>query len=139
MGQKSTYIKGLVLVFLMTFFFVGFLGFGHAEMSTTMDGQMNTACPFMPGMTSLCHMDPLEHLSAWQNIFAAIPGQLSLFGTLLLLIASFLIVRSIKIPDIPVHLFNYVPPQLLYVRNCVSIVSPLQEAFSNGILHPKVF
>ena len=139
MRQKSTYIKGLILVLLTIFFFVGFLGFGHTEMPMVMEGQMNTTCPFMPGMSSLCHMDPLEHLTAWQNIFAAIPSQLGLFVALLLLIISVIVVRRIQIPDIPTPFLHSISSQVLYSKTYIPIVSPLQEAFSNGILHSKIF
>jgi len=84
-------------------------------------------------------MDPLEHIAAWQDMFAALPGQLGLFGTLLLLIASFLVARYVRLIKVHIPLFVHPPSQFLYSKTYIPIVSPLQEAFSNGILHPKIF
>lgn len=130
----------LLLSTLVTFFFVGFLGVFHFDMGMTSDGQMSSGC-FMPGMSTICQMDPIEHITEWQSMFTAIPENSDVLTILLILLASVLL-GFILIKRSTYQNFSQSPPLKslsLYQRRYVPIVSHIQEAFSNGILHPRLY
>ena len=128
-----------IALLIAAFLIAGVMGVPHLGMDMQMDGSMGSDC-FMPGMTeTLCQMNPLEHIATWQSMFTAVPSQndaLLLLASLfaLALVAFLLTHRSIAPPKAP-------PLQLAfaYYKQHIPIPNPLQEAFSNGILHPKIF
>lgn len=132
--------KYILILAFFAFFFVGFFGFSHMDMTMGSDGEMSSGNCFMPGMTaSLCQMDPLEHIASWQNMFTVLPSQ----GDPVLLLLALL---ALALGALFIRSYNSTPPQALvlqpafaYYKRYVPIVSPLQEAFSSGILHPKIF
>ena len=118
----------------------GSAGVPHFGMDMTMDGNMGSNC-FMPGMSAtLCQMNPLEHLAAWQGVFVAVPSMSSfllLLSILLALVLGRLLTRlhhTLAPPKL-----NSLEPLTTYYKQYVPIPNQLQEAFSNGILNPKVF
>jgi hypothetical protein len=123
----------LIAIVALSFLLLSSFGVLHFSMMQT-DGQMS-GCPFM-GEGAICQMNPLEHLAAWQSAFTTIlPGQSVVF---LLLLLSFLLLRFgrqsfARNKDSPIHLFY------IRYRERLFFLNPLQEAFSNGILNPKVF
>ncbi|RJQ35321.1 hypothetical protein C4568_01105 [Candidatus Parcubacteria bacterium] len=131
-----------LLLAVFAFFFLGFLGLSHTSMAMGQDGQMNSGNCFMPGMTeALCQMNPLEHIASWQSMFTAVPSQSDIILLLLALLALalgalFLAHRS----SAPPRAVPVLQQKLsLYFKQRIPIVLPLQEAFSNGILNPKIF
>ena len=136
-GRK--HIQALVGIALLVFLLVSFLGVAHADMTMGPDGQMSSGDCFMPGMTAtLCQMNPLEHIATWQNMFTAVPSNdiLLLLASLLALAlgALFTTHRSTAPPKTLVSQISFV-----YYKRYIPVSDPLQEAFSNGILHPKFF
>jgi hypothetical protein len=83
-------------------------------------------------------MDLLEHVAAWQSMFAAIPNQGDAAAILLLLALGVSLLlrakRGTAVPKIPISQSSFA-----YYRRYTPSMSPLQEAFSSGILHPKIF
>lgn len=117
-----------ITVLLIAISFVA-VSFGGAGMS------MPTHCPLM-GMDTICQMNPLEHIAAWQQMFASVLANNT--SSILLLLISFLafsLQRFRRLLAAPV-LAHQVPS--LRARTLVNY-NPLQEAFSSGILHPKIF
>ncbi len=110
--QKQNVAKSLAVVGILAFFFLGFLGFGHFGM--TGPGWQSSTCPFM-GIAAFCRMNPLEFTL--------------LLGLLIALVPSFAIqnLRLIK------------KKLLLYRTHLPVILTPLKAAFSDGILHPKIY
>ena len=93
------------------------------------------------GMTTLCQMNPLKHIAAWQNLFIA-PTQKDTLAILILLFLSLLLAFSIHNlwPTRKRH--QPIKINSLHTRPKIDtpiIFTPLQEAFSNGILNRKVF
>ncbi len=139
-SARRKYKKILLFAALLAFFFIGFLGFGHADMTLGSDGQMTSNCPFMSEMSSLCQMNPLEHFAAWQSMFTAMLNKsgilTNLFLLLILTLGAMLIRANV----------SAAPPKIAedqslfsYYKRRIPIAGSLQEAFSNGILHPKLF
>ena len=131
--------KYVLVVVFFAFVFFSSVGIFSPDMAMISDGQMSSKCPFMPGMASLCQMNPLEHIAAWQSMFAAIPNQHDVLTTLLLLLASFafslFLTRKANYPPI----ISDSKAQFVYNWTRTPITNPLQELFSSGILNSKIF
>lgn len=109
---------------------------GMPGMTTNADGHMSN-CPLM-GVAALCNMSPLEHIAAWQNIFAALPFKKAAALASLLLLVSFTIFflrdfwDTSRLQSVAVH-------RQRFRRRARNVHDEIQEAFSDGILNPKVF
>jgi hypothetical protein len=91
------------------------------------------SCPFLSG-TVICNANTLDHMSAYQRTFAATPDILSVLLLLLLALAVARIVRWLR--------FEFAPPTseaIYFPHKYLFVLSPLQEAFSRGILNTKVY
>lgn len=113
-------------------------GLTQFNMDMTMgDGMVN--CPFGGHSMSICKMNPMEHIQEWQSMFTMIPAKdaLSFLSALLALLALLAIgawkkfsIHNQPWPEIYINPF--------YLRRS-QIFNPLKEAFSSGILNPKIF
>lgn len=102
-----------------------------AGMMTSGDSMQN--CPFM-GVPVLCAMNPVGHVSGWQEMLAATTQQISDLAFLLLLAAA---------------VFWYVLSGLSGLersgrlatrrRDPGKVFNPLQLAFARGIIHSKAY
>ena len=138
MFVKTMSIKrGTLVLAFVAFLTMGTLGFSLGMEKGT-DGQMSP-CPFM-GMNKevVCQMTPFEHMAAWQSMFTSLPlKDISVLASLLLLVvvAVFLTkklwgAKELELMSLHRQRFRY---------RTFFFHSPLQEAFSNGILNPKLF
>ncbi len=129
-------VKYILLTSVVAFLFVCAPGITQLGMSTDIDGQTSN-CPLM-GMPALCHMSPLEHAFALQNILTVVPfsGIFALFAALLLALSIVLLAPVLL--SIAVNLFKPPPGTPTRTDRFVPQHS-LQEAFSNGILNSKAF
>lgn len=128
---KQFFPLAAFVVVLATFLWSGSMG-----MPQDTTGQMSS-CPIM-GVVALCEMSPLVHVAKWQNLFSALPergGALFLAIVALSLSMIFLLRRARYSPGL------FVVPLWMLGSKAVSIPIPstLQEAFSDGILNPKIF
>jgi hypothetical protein len=130
-------VKAIFTLGILAFFLFGVFGVMNFGMDTGVGGTMSH-CPFADGML-VCNMSPFEHIAAWQSMFTSLSRQQQDIGSLvLLLLVSFLVVAWIR---------KIYPPsknllrQFLYVRHkeYIPLGNFLQEAFSNGILNPKIY
>lgn len=126
----------LALAVLPVFLFppIGFLYFG----TDSMGGQMGN-CPFGGHSMAICQMNPMEHIQEWQSMFTMLPTQNLL--SLLFALFALLAISKLRFWD---KFSTPEPPLLLSINrsaliNNFRIFDPLKEAFSNGILNPKVF
>ena len=126
-------IKFPAIFGLLLFFLFGLSQFG---MGMDMSGKM-VNCPFTGHSMSICKMNPLEHIEEWQTMFTTIPVKDAvsvLFQFLVIIGLSMLSFWSrFLIPDI-----RYLHTRLLSKKR-FHISNPLEEAFSQGILNPKLF
>lgn len=128
--------KSILFFGIIAFLLVGFLGLGHFGININSDGVMSN-CPAM-GMISVCQMNPLEHILAWQGMFAFTPNQNNILAALLLLLAIALGILRTRQRHV-VSLYKIFTPKRRYGQSHSLWRTSLQEAFSNGILHPKIF
>lgn len=123
---------GILLSLVLGTMFLGLFGMSS---SMDMNGHMSD-CPFMSHNEVVCPMDFADHIGAWKSVFLAIaPTVLVLTG----LAGVLLFVR--RAPHLVLLRSVDIPIRIRYVteRFYLSIQRPLQELFSNGILHPKLF
>lgn len=150
----QTNSKNKILVALMAIFLISFLGFMNLSMMN-MDGEMSygskshgmSNCPCMTDM-SICSMIPFEHLSAclssWLSMFTALPFTESGLQLLLLFSAlTFSLIYFRHFLSLLNSIFNNLNSFSLTRRRFLEHqyfpTAYLQEAFSNGILNPKIF
>lgn len=119
---------------------LGYSFFGLSQMGmnmNTMGGKAN--CPFGGHSMVICQMSPMEHIQEWQSVLTALPEKdvLSVLSALLSLLA----LLSSRFAD-KFQLFRapgLEPYVNIFYSNGAPIFDPLREAFSRGILHPKLF
>ena len=129
--------RGTLALAFIAFLATGTLGFSLG-MDKSADGQMSP-CPFM-GMNKevVCQMTPFEHMAAWQSMFTSLPlKDISVLASLLLL-AVFAVFFFRKLWDTQELELASFHKQRFRDRTFFAH-GPLQEAFSNGILNPKLF
>ncbi len=124
-------ISGIVLVFLLGAMFVSLF---HMSMGMDMSGGMSD-CPFMAHEEVLCPMNLADHIDAWKTAFVAIAPTIVFLLTVtvafIVSVAPFLF--RPKRNTIPILYRQFLQRRYSYSYR------PLQELFSNGILHPKLF
>ena len=123
---------GLLTFFLGTMFFSLF----HMSMGMDMSGGMSD-CPFMSHEVMICPMNLADHIGAWKSVFLSVAPTL----TLLLAAAGFGVLAACVAPNLLQRICYASPPQnrwLEFERYTFSYRS-LQELFSSGILHPKLY
>ena len=131
MSGRIFSLKGLLTLILASLLLAGSLGISHHGMSMDMDGNMSD-CPFMPGV-SICSMSPIEMIAASQSFLSNITLNQDPF---LLLVSVALILTVFP------QFFS--PPKLSLrhkpiKRKLIVRSSFLEDAFSDGILNPKLF
>lgn len=134
--------NGKLTSFFFFFAFIAFLAVAFLGISpTTMGMEMSSKgemsrCPFS-GVTAICKMNPLEHIMAWQKMFTTLPlKNISMLAILLLLaVFSVFFLRDLWNKNI----LQAISTHSQHFRYNYVARHKLQEAFSNGILNPKVF
>ena len=122
---------------MLTLLFLGVMFGGLFHMSgMDMAGDMS-GCPYMTHAEVLCSMSIFDHFAAWESHFLALVPQLTI---LLLAVAAILTVRAIA-PHLlsPPLRLHAIPIKQYRDRTYTFSYRPLQELFSRGILHPKLF
>lgn len=123
----------LILTFLLGAMFVSLF---HMSIGMDTAGGM-TDCPFMAHDEIVCSMNIADHMGAWKSAFLAVtPTVFSLLpmaGAVALVASVALHLSVFKRRPIPIlH-------RQLRERTYTFSYRSLQELFSNGILHAKVF
>lgn len=130
----SSVIKYSVILFTIWILTLGLFGLGF-DTESKMAG---VNCPLAPGHSvALCMNNPTEHIQEWQNMFIANPSLMGisiLFILIILSIIAYLFAGYFISNNKTIFQKIYIP----YSR-VKPIFNFLQEAFSNGILNPKVF
>ena len=137
MGLKiSKIIVGIASISLLWMMFFGLSQFG---MATDVNGNV-VKCPFAGHSMSICIMNPTEHIEEWQSMFTTLPAQqdavLALFALIVLVAFGTLGFWNKFSIHNELLLLSRLRSRL---RDSFQIFDPLQEAFSSGILNPKIF
>ena len=134
-------MKNRIFTGVLAAIFLGvmFGGLFHMSMGMDMAGGSNTqGCPFMSHEEALCSMSVFEHFGEWKaNFLAVIPTVSLLLGAL---VAAAIFLSAV--PDLiftkrrslhVICVLNKSGEVLSFPRRS------LQELFSSGVLHPKLF
>jgi len=126
-------IASTMLLFLLGTMFVSLF---HLSMGMDMTGGM-TDCPFVTHAEVICQMNVADHIGAWKSAFLSVVPAL----TLLLAVAGIAILVASVAPNLLRKIQYASPPssRWLQARTYTFSYRPLQELFSSGILHPKLF
>lgn len=134
----KTVTKSLFFVLLSIFLGTMFLGLFQMSpgMNMSMEGGMPD-CPFMSHEEVVCPMNFIDHISAWKDVFLAVSPTLTLLMGMVVMVG---LIISIA-PNLLVRKqFKLLILQRQILESTYSFVQrPLQELFSNGVLHPKLF
>lgn len=133
MATQTHTIKSAFVLLLVSLLLWGSFGVSHM-MGMTMDKDGNmTDCPFMLD-ASICTMTPVEMVIASQSFLSNVSLQQD-FTALLALATTLALMSFVSFFSPPKIALRYrVPKRTLQIRH-----SFLDEAFSNGILNPKLF
>ena len=116
--------KLFMLIVLLAFLSLSFFGLSvHGGMSSEISMTQGTGCPFMLGEYSLCAINTLDHISAWQN---ATTGMLSKIFYTTAFASSFIYIVSVL-----AGLLASILLLILYQRLKYNLIQPKQPA----ILH----
>ena len=125
-----------IALFTLLFLGVMFGGLFHMSIGMDMAGSM-TDCPFVSSGEELCKMSLSEHVGAWKSTFMTTIPTLTLLISALAAAAVIVSVApnvfakpKFKTPALPKEILEHI-----YTFS----YRPLQDLFSNGILHPKLF
>jgi hypothetical protein len=126
-------VAGIIITFLLGAMFVSLF---HMSMGMDMTGSMSD-CPSMAHEEVLCPINLADHIGAWKSAFLAVTPTI----VLLLAVTGSLVFIATVAP----HLFVPKREPILILsrqlreRTYTFSYRLLQELFSNGVLHPKVF
>lgn len=132
----------LAIMVVSIFIFIILFGVNHTlGMEMRGDGTMS-GCLF-DGKAEICLMTFSDHLSRWQGMFTTIPQKADPLITLFLLILIFsaFLLSNLR-RRLLLLLFNCLFDRWrLYLKQNphLSLFNHLQEAFSQGILNPKIY
>jgi len=119
----------------LLFMFLGVMFFSLFFMSAGMEmGQGMSDCMFMSHEEMICPMSVIDHINAWQSMFLSVSP--TFVSVLVILLVAFIIPIFFR------KCYNTSSPSILpylHQRKYNFCHRPLQELFSNGILHSKVF
>lgn len=121
------------------FCFISIFGVWHAYgMEMKDDGTMG-GC-FFTSMEEICTMTFGEHISQWQSMFTATAPH-NVLAALLVLLAVVFVIVAIPKRNLLLLCGHYATCWRLYTKHNpkLSIFNPLKEAFSQGILNPKIY
>ena len=124
---------GVILTFLLGAMYVSLF---HVSSGMDMTGGMSD-CPFMTHDEVICPMDLADHIGAWQSVFQDVVPSIVL---ILVAVGAVALVSSLA-PHLLLPKRKPIPLSSRRLRERTYSFSyrPLQEMFSNGILHPKLF
>ena len=104
-------------------------------MGMSIDGRM-VNCIFMEGG---CNMTLSEHMNIWQQMFAAMTTKVfSLNFFVLIALLWFTLVYSLA-NVYPILFQDFIYQYRFRKKISLSIFDPIKEAFSRGILNPKIY
>ncbi len=130
--KQSQKFIGVAAVLVASFGFLALFGL-PLSMTTDEHGMMSN-CPFMSQVEVICPMQVGEHITKWQRAITGIPQEaLDIALAVLIVLACWsLILREGA-------LINTALQRLRRERGRSTLFNFLQLAFSQGILHPKIY
>lgn len=136
-SNKKYFTKATILFMAVAVLWLGTLGLFYHMSEMKMTGSISECLFDSP--VGVCLMNFSEHLIAWQNIFSGLPqntGLSSLIVLTILLSASlFLLINRFSLLENAFFRWKFLSKR----HNQRYIFNSIKEAFSQGILNPKLF
>ena len=129
-----------IVLLIVTIPFVWLGAFGLIRHAGEMKSGMTTSGCLFDGGQEVCAMNIGEHVAIWQNMFTSLP-QTTDFFQLVLIALAVLVVAYILQNIVSWLLARDATRSRLYLQNSRSIhfFDSLREAFSGGIINPKIY
>jgi hypothetical protein len=127
-----------IMTSILFVFFLGAMFFSLFHMSMGMDmSQGMSDCPFMSHEEVICPMNLIDHIDAWKSTFLSV---VSAFTVLFVAIGAAVLIPSIA-PNLLLKIQFALPAvrKWLHAKIYTFSYRLLQELFSKGILHPKLY
>lgn len=125
---------------LLAFVTVSMFGLSHHMSGMTEDENGDMAGCVFTGKTMLCKMSVIEHISLWQSMFTAMPQEsFMLFALLILLVVVIFVIKNILVRARLSGSGAFINKLSLKKNPDLTLFNPLKEAFSQGILNPKIY
>jgi len=133
----ARFLLGIVLI---AFLSVAFFGASQSMGMEMRDNGTMGGCMFT-GMEEICEMSFTEHLTQWQSMFTTTVTQNAFTVILLLLLAVVFVAVGIFKRNLLLLSSRHTTRWRLYIKQKpnLSLFNPLKEAFSQGILNPKIY
>lgn len=125
-----------IIIFSVITFTLYVILFGFSQFGMGANGQA-VKCPFSGHSMSICNLNITEHIQEWQAMFTTLPSK----DAIAILFALFLFVALQKLTPWKTFSFPEIKNVHTYflLKDRFHIFDPLKDAFSRGILNPKLF
>lgn len=133
--RVKTVFQAIGLLALGIFIFTSTFSLAVHSSSMEMDQDGNMLGCFLMGETAMCQINAFEHLSLWQNTFTTTLS-ISASAALLLALAWFIVSHRARY-RVPAQVLTQ--PFSSFHEPEIALVDYLRLAFSQGILHPKIY
>ncbi|MEK7117138.1 MAG: hypothetical protein AAB837_03180 [Patescibacteria group bacterium] len=135
-NRKS--IKIIFALIAVSFLWFGTFGLLIHMNEMKQDGHMS-GCLF-DGQSEICAMNFSEHISSWQSAFTTLPPSNMLLNLLALAVFSIFVAVFWRNPLFEFFERAHLRWKFYIKRNSeLNFFNPLREAFSQGILNPKIY
>lgn len=128
--------------FLIALSVIAVLFFATSSLVLGLETNSPTAnCLFGGHSMSICNMNPIEHIAEWQSVFTT-TLQVQRIAFLAIFALSVFVAFSTRGSwnKFLIHNAPLLSSRLRSrLRDSFQTLDPLREAFSGGILHPKIF
>ena len=125
-------VCSMLIMFFIGSMFVSLFHMSNMDMKAGMSD-----CPYMAHEQVICPMNLTDHIGAWKSAFLSTAPTL----TLLIAAAGMAVLLASVAPNLLRRKLHVSQPLSRWLRARIYTFSyrPLQELFSSGILHPKLY
>lgn len=135
---NKKFVNIVFILIAISFLWFGTFGLLQHMVEMKSDSIMN-GCLFN-GQTEVCAMNFSEHITTWQSMLTSLPQDVGLLAMLILAVISITIIFFWRnfISEISESITSR---SKLYIKQFsqIQVFNSLREAFSQGILNPKIY
>jgi len=129
--------KTLAIMIACGFMFAATFGM-MIGMQTDEHGMMS-GCPFISEQASVCPMGAMEHITKWQELFAAVLLKSNMVSSLVLLLLAVVIFLYVRVYVKSIFFLFAQSPLVAHKEQELTLFNYLVIIFSQGILNPRLY
>ncbi|MFA5987597.1 MAG: hypothetical protein WC797_03030 [Candidatus Paceibacterota bacterium] len=131
---------GKIVVILTTISFLWLVSFGLFHHMAQMRPDHTMGGCLLNGQVELCTMNFSEHIALWQSLLISLPEEGGLLSVILLIVILVVAIAARWYFDSEIF-EDYTSRRSIFKRQYfrTNLYDPLNEAFSQGILNPKIY